>query len=263
MTWSRARVAGALGATLLLAACGTAGSAAPAGTAAPGPGSITGPITVFAASSLTESFTLIAAQFSAAHPGVTVTFNFGASSTLATQITEGAPADVFAAASEQTMGRVTGAGAATAATVFATNTLVIATPTAPVTSVTSLADLAAPGVKVAVCQPAVPCGAAARQLFAQNKLTVTPVSEEADVKAVLSKVVLGEVDAGLVYVTDVRSAGDTVVGVPIPVDDNVTTAYPIAALTGSGNAVTARAFVDYVLSAPGQQALLRAGFSAP
>lgn len=251
---------------LVLAACAATGGGPSRGAddgAASGSTRIDGPITVFAASSLKESFTVIGEQFSAAHPGVTVSFNFGASSTLATQITEKAPADVFAAASATTMGTVTAAGAAGVAGVFATNSLVIATPTNPVTSVTSLADLTAPGVKVAVCQPAVPCGAATARLFATNKLTVTPVSQEVDVKAVVSKVVLGEVDAGIVYLTDVLAAGDTVVGVPIPADDNVTTAYPIAALTGSANATTAQAFVDYVLSAAGQQVLRTAGFTPP
>ena len=199
----------------------------------------------------------------AAHPGTTVTFSFGASSTLATQITQKAPADVFASASQKTMDTVTSAGAATGDKVFAVNTMEIATPTKATTPVTGLADLAKPGVKVAVCQKDVPCGAAAVKLFDQNKLTVTPVSEEVDVKSVLSKVVLGEVDAGIVYVTDVKAAKDTVVGIEIPAEQNVTTTYPIAPITASTNAELAQGFVDYVLSADGQKVLTAAGFASP
>jgi molybdate transport system substrate-binding protein len=218
---------------------------------------------VFAASSLKESFTALGTQFEAAHPGTTVTFNFGASSTLATQITQKAPADVFAAASQKTMDTVTAAGDATGDKVFAVNTMEIATPAKPSTPVTGLADLAKTGVKVAVCQKDVPCGAAAVTLFDLNKLTVTPVSEEVDVKSVLSKVVLGEVDAGIVYVTDVKAAKDTVVGIEIPAAQNVTTKYPIAPITASTNSDLARAFIDYVLSSEGQSALMTAGFASP
>jgi molybdate transport system substrate-binding protein len=245
-----------------LAACGSS-STTSTSTPAGGGASLSGSITVFAASSLKESFTTIGQQFMAAHPGTTVTFNFGASSTLATQITQKAPADVFASASQKTMDTVTGAGAASGAKVFAVNTMEIATPAKPTVTVTGLTDLAKPGVKVVVCQKDVPCGAAAASLFEKNKVTVTPVSEEVDVKSVLSKVVLGEADAGIVYVTDVKAAKDKVVGVPIPADQNVTTKYPIAPIAASTNAVLAQAFVDYVLSADGQSVLSAAGFASP
>jgi len=249
-------------AALALTACG--GTASSAGTSsAVSSDTASGSITVFAASSLKEAFTQIGKGYEAAHPGAKVTFNFGASSTLATQITQKAPADVFASASQKTMDTVTAAGAASGDQVFAVNTMEIATPPTPTTPVTSLADLAKPGVKVVICQKDVPCGAAAAKLFTQNNLTVTPVSEEVDVKAVLSKVVLGEADAGIVYVTDVLAAGAKVVGVQIPADQNVTTKYPIAPITGSANAATAQAFVDYVLSPAGQQVLTTAGFASP
>jgi len=255
-------------AALALTACGsstgaTTSSSSPTSSGSSASSWATGAITVFAASSLKESFTTIGAAFEAANPGVKVTFNFGASSTLATQITQKAPADVFASASQKTMDTVTTAGAASGPTVFAVNTMEIATPASPTVPVTSLADLAKPGVKVVICQKDVPCGAAAQTLFTQNNLTVTPVSEEVDVKAVLSKVVLGEADAGIVYVTDVKAAGAKVVGVVIPKDQNVTTTYPIAPITASTNAVTAKAFVDYVLSPAGQQVLAAAGFTSP
>jgi molybdate transport system substrate-binding protein len=252
----------ALIAALALTACG-AGSSSTTTSGSSAPDATSGSITVFAASSLKEAFTRIGQGYEAAHPGAKVTFNFGASSTLATQITQKAPADVFASASQKTMDTVTAAGAATGDQVFAVNTMEVATPPNPTTPVTSLADLAKPGVKVVVCQKDVPCGAAAAKLFTQNNLTVTPVSEEVDVKAVLSKVVLGEADAGIVYVTDVLAAGSKVVGVQIPADQNVTTKYPIAPITGSANATTAQAFVDYVLSPAGQQVLTAAGFASP
>lgn len=241
-----------------LAACGSS-SDAPAVSSS----TVTGDITVFAAASLKEAFTTIGEQFEAAHPGTRITFSFGPSSGLATQITEKAPADVFASASQKTMDTVVDAGLTSGSAVFAVNTLAIATPTDPSVPVASLADLADPAVKVAVCASDVPCGTAADKLFASNSLSVTPVTREVDVKAVLSKVQLGEVDAGIVYVTDVRAAGSAVVGIDIPAAQNVTTDYPVAAMSGSGNLVTAQAFAAYVLSAEAQKVLADAGFSPP
>ena len=259
----RARLVAALALTsLALAACASSASSTP-GTSGTSGTSGAAPITVFAASSLKEAFTTIGNDFEGANPGAKVTFNFGPSSTLATQLTQQAPADVFASASATTMDTVVSAGAAATPSTFAVNTLEIATPATPTTPVTALADLAKPGVKVAVCQKDVPCGAAAQKLFDLNKLTVSPASEEVDVKSVLSKVVLGEVDAGIVYVTDVKAAKATVVGVEIPAARNVTTSYPIAAITSSSQAATAAAFVAYVLSPAGQQVLAAAGFAAP
>ena len=256
-------VVAALAALALTACGGSASSSVTSSAVSSLPDTAAGSITVFAASSLKEAFTQIGKDYEAAHPGAKVTFNFGASSTLATQITQKAPADVFASASQKTMDTVTAAGAATGDKVFAVNTIEIATPPNPTTPVTSLADLAKPGVKVVICQKDVPCGVAAAKLFTQNNLTVTPVSEEVDVKAVLSKVVLGEADAGIVYVTDVKAAGAKVAGVVIPKDQNVTTTYPIAPIASSTNAVTAKAFVDFVLSPAGQTVLAAAGFTSP
>jgi molybdate transport system substrate-binding protein len=252
---------------LALTACAGGGSAtdtAPSvsSTRIGGSDPAVGPFTVFAASSLKEVFTTLGTQFEQLHPGARVTFDFGASSTLATQIVQGAPADVFATASTATMATVVDAGLIPQPHNMATNTLEIATPVTPTVAVTSLADLAKPGLKVAVCQQAVPCGAAAAKLFAANKLTVTPVSEEVDVKSVLSKVVLGEVDAGVVYVTDVRAAKDKVVGVTIPTAENVSTTYQIGSTTGQHSGVAGE-FVDYVLSPAGQKVLAAAGFSSP
>ena len=253
----------AVAAALALSALALAGCNA---TDAPTNGSsssVSGSITVFAAASLKEAFTTIGDQFEAANPGTTITFSFGPSSGLATQITEKAPADVFASASQKTMDTVVDAGLASGSQVFAVNTMAIATPTDPTTPVASLADLANPAVKVAVCAADVPCGKAADSLFEKNDLAVTPVTREVDVKAVLSKVQLGEVDAGIVYVTDIKAAGSAVVGIDIPADQNVTTDYPIAALSGSTNSATAQAFAAYVLGPEAQKVLADAGFSAP
>jgi molybdate transport system substrate-binding protein len=192
-----------------------------------------------------------------------VTFNFGASSTLATQLTQGAPADVFASASITTMDTAASYGDVLTPAPFAVNTMQIATPNPQTVPVASVADLANTSVKTVVCQKDVPCGAAAAKLFDLNKVTVTPVSLEADVKAVLTKVELGEADAGIVYVTDVKAAGDKVIGVAIPSASNVTTTYPIATVGSSKNAGTAAAFVAYVLSPEGQKVLADAGFAAP
>jgi molybdate transport system substrate-binding protein len=256
-------------ATTLLTGCGsssggTASSSAPsAAGAASSPSGLSGNITVFAAASLTESFTKLGQQFQAAHPGTKVTFSFGASSTLATQIIQGAPADVFASASQKNMDQVVTAKAAATSTTFARNVAEIAVPPSDPAGIVTVADLAKPGVKVALCANTVPIGAVAEQVFTKAGVTVKPATIEADVKATLTKVELGEVDAGIVYVTDVRAAGSRVKGVPIPADLNGSTKYPIADLAASRNAALARAFVDYVLSADGSAVLTAAGFEKP
>jgi molybdate transport system substrate-binding protein len=216
---------------------------------------------VFAAASLTESFTELGKQFEAAHPGVSVKFNFGASSTLATQITQGAPADVFASASPTNMTTVVDAGQVAKPTTFAKNTMVIVTPPDNPANVAAVADLAKPGVKVALCQVQVPCGAAAVKVLSNAGVTVTPKTYSPDVKAVLTTVELGEVDAGIVYVTDAQAAAAKVKAVPIPAEQNVSTSYPIAVLTKASNPAVAQAFVAFVLSGTGQAVLTKAGFA--
>jgi molybdate transport system substrate-binding protein len=252
---------------LLLAGCGatstTAGSSSQPSTSASSPAPVSGTVNVFAAASLREAFTALGRQFEAAHPGTKVVFNFGPSSGLATQITAGAPADVFASASAKNMDQVVKTGDAASPTAFASNVMEVVVPPENPAAITALSDLARPGVKVALCQPAVPCGVTAAKVFTNARLTVTPVTEEVDVKAVLTKVSLGEVDAGVVYVTDVLAAGDGVKGVEIPADVNAATSYPIATLTKSANAATAVAFVDYVLSPAGGSVLTAAGFQQP
>jgi molybdate transport system substrate-binding protein len=253
-------------AVLALAACGSndagGSSAASAGANPSASGSVSGSITVFAAASLKEAFTAIGTAFEAAHPGTKVTFNFGASSALAQQITQGAPADVFASASPKNMQQVVDGKAANDSTAFAKNVLEIAVPPSNPGKVTGLNDLGRAGVKVVLCQPQVPCGALAQTVLGKANVAVKPVSLEADVKSTLTKVQLGEADAALVYVTDVTSAGDKVKGVEIPAAVNAATTYPIATLTASRNAGLAKAFVAYVLS-EGRAELTKVGFQAP
>lgn len=235
--------------------------AAPADVSAQATSALSGKITVLAAASLTEAFTALGAQFEAAHPGTTITLGFGPSSGLASQITAGAPADVFAAASDASMGVV--AADTHAPTVFASNVMEIAVPPDNPANVRTLADLARPGIKVALCQPDVPCGAVAATVIAGAGLTITPVTWEVDVKAALTKVEVGEVDAAIVYVTDVRAAGHRVSGIEIPAGVNAATDYPIATLTAAPNPALAQAFVDDVLSAHGTAVLSAAGFGRP
>ncbi|HEY3506330.1 MAG TPA: molybdate ABC transporter substrate-binding protein [Actinocatenispora sp.] len=254
----------AVAALLALSACGGSGGDAGSSPSASGGTKVTGKVTVFAAASLTESFTTIGKDFEAAHPGTTVTFSFAGSSALATQINQGAHADVFASAAPKNMRTVTDAGNADGTpTTFVKNQLVIAVPKGNPKHITGLADLTKPGVKVAECAPAVPCGAAAQKALAAAGVKLTPVTLEQDVKSALSKVKLGEVDAALVYRTDARSAESTVDGVEFPESAKAINDYPIVVVKDSTNKATAKAFVSYVLSDKGAAVLTAAGFQAP
>ncbi|MFI6522658.1 molybdate ABC transporter substrate-binding protein [Spirillospora sp. NPDC050679] len=253
--------AGLAAAVLLTAAgCGDTGDKASSGS-----GGKT--LTVFAAASLTETFTALGRTFEGSHPGVKVRFNFGGSSTLAQQIVQGAPVDVFAAASPATMKPVTDDGAAAKPQVFAKNRLVIALPAKEAGKgageVARLADLARPGLKVVLCAEKAPCGAAAEKALAAGGVRVEPVSREQDVKAVLTKVRMGEADAGLVYRSDARSAAADVRGVEFPESAGAVNDYPIAALAKAPQPGLAEEFVRLVLSRQGRDALTRAGFESP
>ncbi len=269
----------ALAAAAALTACGSsstggsgtnptptsaASSAAPTASASASQATaVTGTVTVLAAASLTEAFTTLGQEFEKAHPGTTVRLSFGASSDLAQQITSGAKVDVFASASPKNMQQVITAGDAKASTDFVSNVMEIAVPPSNPGNVTKLDDLARSGLKVALCQPQVPCGSVAATVFANAKITVKPVTLEADVKSTLTKVTTGEVDAGVVYVTDVRSAGSKVKGIEIPADVNASTKYPITVLDDAPNATAAQAFQAYVLSDAGQKVLADDGFAKP
>jgi molybdate transport system substrate-binding protein len=262
----RAKLLAAVALTAVLAgtaACGGGDNTTTTGGSSSAAG-VRGPITVLAAASLTESFSQIGKDFEAANPGTKITFSYGGSSGLAQQITSGAPADVFAAASPATMKTVTDAGdaAGTPAT-FVKNQLVIAVPKGNPKGITSLAALAESGVKVALCAEQVPCGAAAKKALAAANVKVTPVTLEQDVKAALSKVKLGEVDAALVYRTDAKAAASDVDGIEFPESAQAINNYPIVALKNAPNAAGAAAFVAYVESAPAQQVLTDAGFQQP
>ena len=223
-----------------------------------------GAITVFAAASLKETFTDLGKKFEAANPGAKVTFNFGGSSALATSINSGAPADVFAAASPATMKTVTdGGGASGAPKTFVKNTLTIAVPKGNPKHIAGLKDLTGSGVKVALCAKEVPCGAAALTALKAAGVDLTPVTLEQDVKGALTKVELGEVDASLVYKTDVRADAAKIGGVDFPEADKAVNDYPIAALAKAPNKDGAAAFVAYIQSPEAKQVLTAAGFQAP
>ena len=249
-------------AVVALAGCSSSSSSSTP-SASTSPSASTGSITVFAAASLTGTFTQLGKQFETAHPGDTVKFSFGPSSGLATEITSGAPADVFASAATANMEQVVTAGDASNPQNFAKNIMEVAVPPNNPANVKSVNDLAKKSVKVALCQPQVPCGVVAAEVFKNVGITVKPVTLQADVKSVLTQVELGNVDAGMVYVTDVMAAGTKVKGVAIPADDNASTLYPIATINGSKQKSEAEAFVAYVLSPAGQQVLAAAGFEKP
>ncbi|HEX6686897.1 MAG TPA: molybdate ABC transporter substrate-binding protein [Candidatus Limnocylindrales bacterium] len=241
----------AAGGVMLLAGCG------------PSPSGM-GDVTVFAAASLTESFTKIGKDFEAANPGAKVTFSFAGSSALATQINQGAPADIFASAAPANMKAVTDAGNADGTPVtFVKNQLVIVVPKGNSNSIKGLADLTKPGVKVALCAEQVPCGAAAKRALDAAKVSLTPVTLEQDVKAALSKVKLGEVDAALVYRTDARSATADVDGIEFPESAGAVNEYPIVLLRNAPNKTAAQAFLTYLRSDKGIAVLTAAGFQKP
>lgn len=216
-------------------------------------------LTVFAAASLTEPFEDIAERFEAEHDGVRVELALAGSADLVTQVRGGAPADVLATADEATMAEVEKDGLVTEPTVFATNTLTIAVAAGNPQGVERLEDLGA--LDVVVCAPAVPCGAATRRLETAAGVDLRPVSEEQSVTDVLNKVVAGEADAGLVYVTDARRASRETDSVPVPEAQDVVNRYPIAVLEDSEHPALAREFVDLVL---GDRAVLPdEGFGPP
>jgi molybdate transport system substrate-binding protein len=240
-------------AVLALAGCGS-------GSAAPEPRTLT----VFAAASLTDVFTELEQRFEAANPGVDVVMNFGASSDLAQQIVNGGPADVFAAANDSTMKTVADAGLVDGSpTVFATNVLEIVTAPGNPKGITSFADLARPDLQVVVCAPQVPCGAATERIEKATGVSLNPVSEEPDVRSTLARVTTGNADAGLVYATDVRSAGNSVQGIPFPEAAQAVNDYPIAVIAHRPQAELARAFRDLVTGADGRAVLDAAGFGSP
>ncbi|MGK8500805.1 molybdate ABC transporter substrate-binding protein [Nocardia asiatica] len=228
------------------------------------PDGIGGTVTVFAAASLTETFTELGRRFEAAHPGVRVVYSFGASSALAEQIIQGAPADVFTSAAPKNMQQVVDKGEVTAAPVtFVRNRLEIAVPQGNPAAITGLADFGKTEPKIALCAVQVPCGAAAEKVFQIAGVDPRPDTREADVRAVLTKVKLGEVDAALVYRTDVRAGGAQVQGIAFPEADKAVNDYPVAPLAHAPNAAAAAAFVEFVRSEQARAVFTAAGFDTP
>ena len=242
-------------AVLALSGCAAAAEAPETEPSSSGP---SGELTVYAAASLAGAFDAIGEAFTAQHPEVTVTPVYDGSSTLVTQLLEGAPGDVFASADEANMDKLEDAAVDPA--LFASNTLVIAVPADNPGGVETLADLAT--VTTVLCAPEVPCGAASSALLEKADVSVSPASLEQNVTAVLTKVATGEADAGLVYATDVIGRDDVEVIVPDGADD-VVNHYPIAALADAPNSNAAAAFVDFVLSDDGERILAEFGFGKP
>lgn len=219
-------------------------------------------LTVYAAASLTTTFEQIGAEFEAEHDGVEVEFSFGGSSDLVAQIQEGAPADVFASADLANMDKLTEAGLeGQEPQDFATNTLQIAVAPDNPLGIAGLSDLTGKDVKLVICAPEVPCGAAAQKAAEAGGVELTPVSEEQSVTDVLGKVTSGEADAGLVYVTDVVSAAGAVLGIDFPESRASVNTYPITTVADSDTSDLAAEFVELVLGETGQGILEEAGFA--
>lgn len=250
---------------VLVAACARGQAAAPSDAASPASSaSVSGVVTVFAAASLTDAFEALAEQFQQAHPDVSVAFNVASSSTLATQIAEGAPADVFASADQTRMEVVDDADmVAGDPVVFAGNSLQIAVEQGNPKGIEGLRDLARDDVTVVLAAEEVPAGEYAREALDAQNIEVAPASLEPDVRAVLSRVALGEADAGVVYTSDIASADADVLGVVVPPDQNISAIYPVAHLADAPNPTAAAAFIDYVTSDDGQELLREHGFTSP
>jgi molybdate transport system substrate-binding protein len=239
---------------VLVAACGGSGEGVES----------EGELLVSAAASLTDAFGEIGAAFEAANPGVDVVLNLGASSALREQILEGAPADVFASANTSNMDQVAEAGeVAGEAEIFVTNSLQIAVPAGNPAGVVSLDDFANEELLIGLCAEDVPCGEFGREALASAGVTPSIDTNEPDVRALLTKIEAGELDAGITYVTDVMSTDGAVEGVDIPEESNVVAEYPIAVLAGAPNPDAAAAFVEFVLSEEGQAILTAYGFASP
>jgi molybdate transport system substrate-binding protein len=223
-----------------------------------------GKLIVFAAASLKKSFTDIGEQFKTDNPGSDVEFSFAGSSDLVTQLTQGAPADVFASADTKNMDKAAQADLLSGSPVnFASNTLTIVTAPGNPKKIASFKDLTQPGLSVVVCAPQVPCGSATATVEKATGVKLNPASEESQVTDVLGKVTSGQADAGLVYVTDAQGAGDKVTAVAFPESSEAVNTYPIAVLKQSKNQDLAKKFVDLVTGEGGQKVLSAAGFAKP
>jgi molybdate transport system substrate-binding protein len=260
--WRSVALAGALSVSLI-AGCGS-GANSPSSAPSPTTAEQGGHLVVFAAASLKSTFTAIGEQFKTDNPGTSVEFSFAGSSDLVTQLTQGAPADVFASADTRNMDKAAAAGLLDGAPVdFASNTLTIVAAPGNPKNITSFQDLAKPGVSVVICAPPVPCGGATKKVEEATGVTLSPVSEESSVTDVLNKVTTGQADAGVVYVTDAAGAGDKVTEVAFPESSQAVNTYPFAVLKQSKDVELAHKFVDAVTGEAGQKELAKAGFGKP
>lgn len=254
----RALIGLAAAAAMVLAGCGSSTDDAADSSA----DELSGTLIVFAAASLKATFDQIRTAYMDQNPGVEFPEIFyDGSSTLVEQIKEGAPADVFASADQNNMDKVT--DLVTGRVDFATNSLQIAVAPGNPNGISSLADIAADGIVTVICAPEVPCGAASHRALDAAGVTLVPASEEQNVKAVLTKVASGDADAGLVYATDVNSAGGDVDGIDFPEAADAVNVYPIAIVSESANQAAGQAFIDLVTGAEGQQVLASVGFGTP
>lgn len=242
---------------VVITGCGKAGQSTDAGAPS-------GSITILAAASLTDAFERASADLKTRYPGTDYRFSFASSSTLATQIINGAPADVFASADEPNMRKVVDLKLVSGPpSFFAGNQLQIVVTAGNPKRIAGLADLARADLIVVLAGSTVPAGRYARESLQRAGVSVHPASDEVDVRSVLNKVALGEADAGIVYVTDVRSAGAKVTGIDIPLADQVIARYPVAAIQGAQNPRLANAFIEFLVSEDGQRLLAGFGFSPP
>jgi molybdate transport system substrate-binding protein len=256
----RIGVVAGLVSTILVAALVACSSKSPSSSPSQ-PSQPSGSIVVFAAASLKPAFTKISQQFKTDNPGNGLDFEFAGSSELATQLTQGATADVFASADTAQMDKVVKAGLlAGDPTNFASNTLVIVTAPGNPKKIGSFADLAKPGINVVICQQPVPCGSATQRVENSIGVHLNPVSEELSVTDVLNKVTTGQADAALVYVTDAISAGDKVTTVNFPEAAGAVNVYPIGVLKKAPLPTRAQKFVALVKSDTGQKILAQSGF---
>jgi molybdate transport system substrate-binding protein len=240
--------------SILLAACGAAGQSG---------GSVSGGLSVFAAASLAGAFNQTARTFETQNPGVRVQFNVAGSATLAAQIQQGAAADVFASADQANMQQLAEAGLVDVPVTFARNKLEIVVGPGNPKRISGLSDFGRRDLVLVLCAPAVPCGRYAREAFSRAQIRVSPASQEQDVRSVITRIALGEADAGIVYQTDVRAAGKSVQGIAIPDELNIVASYPIAVMKQAKNPAAARAFLDFLESGLGQRDLLAFGFLPP
>ncbi len=217
-------------------------------------------LSVFAAASLAEVMDELVAAYTETSPGVNVAVNLAGSTTLKAQIFEGAPADVVLLANQATMSQLVDEDAVQAPQLAAANRMVLAVPADNPGGVKSLDDLARSDLLIGLCDSQVPCGATARNILDAAGVVASPDTNEPDVKSLVAKIVSGELDAGIVYTTDLASAGDELIRIDIDPSLYEPNVYPVAVVTDGDKPAEAQLFIDFVLSERGQSVLAASGF---